>query len=187
MSKDYAKKIKNPLLQPKKKPLPVISIVLGLLFVLVIIFIVYKIEKTWRQHVLEQQVRLVKKGVQLKSKLPVSQTPKFDFYTILPKEQVWLPKSVEAPLPDPKGPSAPVAYFLQVAAFRNSNDADVLKAKLLLKAYPAQVKTTQSKSWYEVWLGPYKSLAQVQSVQVNVLESEHLNGLILQIAEKGSD
>jgi cell division protein FtsN len=88
--------------------------------------------------------------------------PKLDFYTILPGETV---------LPEPKGSGkkvakaepadAGVSYILQAAAFTSSEDADRLKAKLLLNGMEPHIEkiTVGDKGiYYRVRLGPYSSI-----------------------------
>lgn len=183
MAKDYARKIKHPTLKPRKKATPFFSIIIVALVVLGLILIIYKAEKLRHERSAEKKIQATNKVRNNKPKRLNAQIPEFDFYTILPKEKVWVPKSAETPIQAPKEPTAPIAYILQVASFKNLQDADTLKAKLLLKGYPAHIKTSSDKNWHEVWLGPYESLAKVQSVQVSVSESNHLSGLIIQISE----
>jgi len=88
--------------------------------------------------------------------------PKLDFYTILPGETV---------LPEPKGGGKKTAkveptdvgmsYILQAAAYTNSEDADRLKAKLVLNGMEPHIEkiTVGDKgTYYRVRLGPYNSL-----------------------------
>ena len=51
-------------------------------------------------------------------------------------------------------------YFLQVAAFRSSKEADNLKAKLALAGFTSRIEKSDLEKddiWYRVRLGPYKS------------------------------
>lgn len=88
--------------------------------------------------------------------------PKLDFYTILPGETV---------LPEPKSGSkktaktepadAGVNYILQAAAFTNSEDADRLKAQLVLNGMEPHIEKIivgDKGTYYRVRLGPYSSL-----------------------------
>jgi len=87
--------------------------------------------------------------------------PKFDFYTILPGETV---------LPEPRAgkksakaepAETGVTYVLQAAAYANHEDADRLKAKLVLNGLEARIEklTIDGKgAYYRVRLGPYSSL-----------------------------
>jgi len=51
-------------------------------------------------------------------------------------------------------------YFLQVAAFRSSKEADNLKAKLALAGFTSRIEKSDLEKddiWYRVRLGPYES------------------------------
>jgi cell division protein FtsN len=89
--------------------------------------------------------------------------PKFDFYEILPKEEVVVPAERQpepVPLPEPgqqtpspaqtakvesapaPAPSAgPNSYLLQVGSFRRSGDAEKLKAELALLGIQTSIQT----------------------------------------------
>jgi cell division protein FtsN len=52
-----------------------------------------------------------------------------------------------------------------------------------MKGYPATIVsvTQQSSYWYRVVLGPFSPLAQAQQVQMSLLRSEHITGMIRKI------
>ena len=91
--------------------------------------------------------------------------PKFDFYTILPE--------FETVIPEPKGgkktakaepPEVGVNYILQAASLANLDDADRLKAKLVLNGLDARIEkiSIQGKGdYYRVRLGPYAKLDEL--------------------------
>lgn len=88
--------------------------------------------------------------------------PKLDFYTILPGETV-LPESKGSGKKTAKAEPADagVNYILQAAAFTSSEDADRLKAKLVLNGMEPHIEkiTVGDKgTYYRVRLGPYSSL-----------------------------
>lgn len=93
--------------------------------------------------------------------------PKLDFYTILPGETV---------LPEPKGSGKKTArtepadvgvnYILQAAAYTNSEEADRLKAKLLLNGMEPHIEKIivgDKGTYYRVRLGPYSSVEALDS------------------------
>ena len=106
-----------------------------------------------------------KKPAVSEAKMPQAERlpkPKLDFYTILPGETV---------LPESKGSSkksvkaepadAGVNYILQAAAFTNSEDADRLKAKLVLNGMEPHIEKIivgDKGTYYRVRLGPYSSI-----------------------------
>ncbi len=108
--------------------------------------------------------------------------PQYDFYTILPREKVWVPKgddNTNATTTTPsKEPPAPMAYIVQVAAFEQYAPADDLKAQLILEGYSVHVDPKPVNGWTRVWLGPFKTLQDAQNTQVKVAESNKLKGMI---------
>lgn len=66
-------------------------------------------------------------------------------------------------------------YALQLAAFRNYQDADELKAKLILQGYPTTISsaTVNGTVWYRLSIGPYVTTADAKIVQAK-LEQTHL-------------
>lgn len=66
-------------------------------------------------------------------------------------------------------------YALQLAAFRRYEDADELKAKLILQGYPTTISsaTVNGTVWYRLSIGPYNTTADAKIVQAK-LEQTHL-------------
>lgn len=96
--------------------------------------------------------------------------PKYDFYTLLAEKEVVIPDtelraSRTAPTPAPAAPGE--RLLLQVGAFRESRDAEAVKAKLALSGQVARIETvsTDSGTWHRVRLGPYDSLQALESAR----------------------
>lgn len=89
--------------------------------------------------------------------------PKFDFYTILPEFETVLPEPKSSSKKTAKSEPVEVGvnYILQAAAYTSSEDADRLKAKLVLNGMEPHIEkiTIGDKGrYYRVRLGPYTSL-----------------------------
>jgi len=93
--------------------------------------------------------------------------PKLDFYTILPGETV-LPEARREdrksakPEPAEKGAS----YILQAAAFTSADEADRLKAKLVLNGLEPHIEKIivgDKGTYYRVRLGPYSRLDELDA------------------------
>ncbi len=119
--------------------------------------------------------------------------PKFDFYNLLPDQEVLIPdeeverqvRKTPPPLPvktpekqvTPAAPSQPRAtgkrYMVQVSSFRSRKEAESLKAKLALLGLRAQVSSANIKgaTWYRVQLGPYADAAAMQDVRRQLASS----------------
>jgi len=96
--------------------------------------------------------------------------PKYDFYTLLAEKEVVIPDnelraSRTEPTPAPAAPGE--RLLLQVGAFRESRDAEAVKAKLALSGQVARVESvsTDSGTWHRVRLGPFDSLQALESAR----------------------
>jgi cell division septation protein DedD len=95
-----------------------------------------------------------------------------------PQPQAVQPTSVPAPAAevrasDPSGPG----FAVQVAAYRDRRDADILAKQLAAKGYPAfvmdPVKGT-STALFRVRVGKYKTLKDAEAVEARLQTSEQL-------------
>ena len=163
MARDYAKRTTTR--RPKKQPLPGWLWMLGGLLVgLFIAFLVY----------LQQQGGEPFKGLSLPKmkpattdtrsvkKPPTPKAPKkddginFDFYSILPEQEVVIPESELGNTPTKTVDKA--NYFLQVGSFKSGEDANARIAELfLLNLTPSIQKVTVDggNTWHRVRVGPY--------------------------------
>jgi cell division protein FtsN len=162
MARDYAKRTTTR--KPAKPPVPGWLWMLGGLLVgLFIAFLVY----------LQQQGGDPFKGISLPqpkaaatdtravTKQPIPKAPpkregiNFDFYSILPEQEVVIP---ESELNNSSKPDEKANYYLQVGSFKNDGDAQALMAELfLLNLTPSIQKVTVDggNTWHRVRLGPY--------------------------------
>ena len=162
MARDYAKRTTSR--KPKKQPMPGwVWMFAGLLVGLFVAFLVY----------LQQQGKNPLAGISLPKppvtdtravkKEPVPKAPKkeddginFDFYSILPEQEVVIPESELGNTPTPTAEKA--NYFLQVGSFKSEEDANSRIAELfLLNLEPSIQKVTVNggNSWHRVRVGPY--------------------------------
>ncbi len=102
--------------------------------------------------------------------------PDFDFYNLLPDQEVVVPEEELNPpaaahqpaTPPSKPASAPGRkYMLQVSSVRSAKEADAMKAKLAFLGLQAQVSRARIKgvTWYRVRLGPFSNTAEMQRVR----------------------
>jgi cell division protein FtsN len=117
--------------------------------------------------------------------------PRFDFYNLLPDQEVLIPdeeveRQVKKAPPPPVQPeekkTAPAVtkpkvvgrrYMVQVSSFRSRREAESLKAKLALLGLRANVNSARIKgsTWYRVQLGPYANAASMQDVRRQLASS----------------
>lgn len=115
--------------------------------------------------------------------------PEFDFYTVLPEmdpvlEETPVEKATptpqaahitEAKKPLPPPPIKPKQFMLQVASFKHLEDADALRADLILKGYDATIAsfTKDAQTWQRVLIGPYDTVASAKAVQSQLKQAHH--------------
>ncbi|WP_257292991.1 SPOR domain-containing protein [Endozoicomonas sp. ONNA1] len=128
-----------------------------------------------------------------------SPEPVFDFYTVLPEQEVILPEPVERQSPPTLAASEKtgsksvseaqtttkpgVKYLLQAGSFRSAKDAERLKAQLLLAGQePRVVKVTvgAGESWHRVQLGPFETSESIDQAK-QVLADFKIDGLLLRM------
>ena len=72
------------------------------------------------------------------------------------------------------------AYLLQLASFRRQQDAERMKASLIMKGFDANIAAViqQNINWYRVIIGPYASRTDAQRAQGSLARSERIMGMI---------
>jgi cell division protein FtsN len=98
----------------------------------------------------------------------------FEFHELLEQAQVPTDPTTyvdpESHMPDTGG-----EYLLQAASFRRAEDADKLRASLILMQLPAAMAKVQldSGAWYRVLVGPFSSRTDAQRA-VNQLREQNV-------------
>lgn len=112
---------------------------------------------------------------------------KFDFYNVLPKDSNLTNKKSAGSntrkntlsLKKPK--STIYQYSIQAGSFRKLNEADALKANLVLNGFEAKieaVKVNRKQTWYRVIVGPFNSREHAVKQQ-GLLEANNIEGTIV--------
>ena len=132
----------------------------------------------------------------VKAKPGQQDTPKFDFYTILPELEVVIPdtetdKIADKPKQneDRKNTSAPAKladdenFVLQVGSFKDVQQADKLKASLALIGLEAHIQKIKvdSSTWHRVRLGPFTDRKLLNSVKQRLKENR-LHAITLKVS-----
>ncbi len=91
--------------------------------------------------------------------------PTFTFWDVLPRSEV---RTGVAPFQRPDAAPEPVPdlLLLQAAAFRGRNEADTMRARLLLEGMNAGVELMTDQGgvmWHRVMVGPFQNEAELQS------------------------
>ena len=90
----------------------------------------------------------------------------------------------QTPPPPPVVAKAPVTtqFFLQAGSFRKREDADKVRAQILLLGQNVQVESgkVREENWFRVLVGPYASREQLASAQKQLAASGFSNLLLQQ-------
>ena len=94
--------------------------------------------------------------------LEVTVGPRFDFYTVLPNQDLDLNPGIE-PADLQSGNTNTVQYLLQVGSFRQQDDADRRRGELALLGLEATVEPGDGENgrWYRVYVGPFESRSEM--------------------------
>lgn len=138
---------------------------------------------------------------------PEAPKPRFDFYTVLPEQEVVIPEQeITKPAPQtatsqppavppatatPQRPTAEPSgdsvFMLQMGSFRNHNDADRLKARLALLGIQADIQSVTvsgpsgQNTVHRVRGGPY-SRSQAQGLH-ETLKGGGINSIFIRIQQ----
>ncbi len=105
------------------------------------------------------------------------QKPRFDFYELLKESDIPILTESEPDTneqPQQNGPE--VEYLLQVASFKSEDDAEQLRAQLLLlnlSAYTENAKIRNGETWHRVLVGPFRSKSKLSKARSTLLSNHH--------------
>ena len=103
-----------------------------------------------------------------------------DFYEYLPQAEVEV-DVVPVEVADSSGiEKNPVTYFLQAGSFIDPNDAEELRARLILMNLDTKVQPTplSGRTWYRVQAGPFVGRRSVEAAE-NILRQNNIDPLRL--------
>jgi len=109
---------------------------------------------------------------------------RYDFFTVLPEMEVIVPEqelSREAlPPVTLADEDVSATYILQVGSFRNSSDAEQMKARLALLGNVAsiQVVTVNDATWHRVRIGPVEGARRADEIR-RVLQDNGIETLVM--------
>ena len=92
-----------------------------------------------------------------------------------------MPPALTPPAPSEAGAAPGVSgqaasasqFFLQVAAFKSSEEADQMRARLAFMGFEAQISQGKRENlvFYRVRLGPYKSFEELNRVKTSLSDN----------------
>lgn len=105
------------------------------------------------------------------------QKPRFDFYELLKDSDIpVLQNKNDAGNELESQPQQTVEYLLQVASFKSKEDAEQLRASLLLlnlEAYTEDAKIRNGEVWHRVIVGPFLSKSKLSKARSILLSNRH--------------
>ncbi|WP_339615660.1 SPOR domain-containing protein [uncultured Gilvimarinus sp.] len=107
--------------------------------------------------------------------------PRFDFYKLLQEEEVIVPATEPNRRSDDTPPATPVEYLLQVGSFRNPDDADKLRAQLILLNLDARTESVtinNGERWHRVVVGPFDNQSKLSKARTTLVTNQY-NALVL--------
>ena len=101
-----------------------------------------------------------------------NEKPRFEFYKILPgNEEPVTEKQFEKAA---KQPSLKDKYYLQAGSFRDTEDAENLKAKIAMlgmEAYIQSADLSEKGMWHRVRVGPFTKIAAINKARSSLLQN----------------
>lgn len=136
----------------------------------------------------------------------VQQKPKLEFYTLLtqdnhklretvPVQQARPPKDLQtttkqlpvpskvSQAPKPQAVIDVTRYILQVGSFRRREEADKMRADLVMKGFDVAVVASKNlqNQWYRVMVGPVPSMKEAENLRSTLASREHINSMIRKV------
>lgn len=188
MSHDFAKKKKKAAASQSSGGLPAwFWLFSGVVTGLFIAFLIYlsslkfsdsptnaKVDKTTEElsKQIKEQADRMREGKEIAK-------PVFEFYERLPEQKVQTPKVDKTEDSDiPKK-----TFILQAGSFRNYQDADAVKAKLIMQGLDVKVssvKDAKGQDWHRVQVGPYQSDRKISKAQ-EILANENIPSILVEV------
>lgn len=109
------------------------------------------------------------------------QKPRFDFYTLLRESEVIVPDTPASNGNTTQPVKSDDVFLLQVGSFKNSRDADSLRARLLLlnlDAHVEKVNPRKNETWHRVIVGPFGDRSNLADARSR-LASNGIDSLLL--------
>lgn len=115
--------------------------------------------------------------------LPPKEKERFTFYELLPNQEVVVPRNEVAKADATKPPADAASYIIQVASFRDREEADRQKADLALLGVESRIETVtidNAETFYRVRVGPLKDFGKVQIIS-NRLADNGIQALVVKV------
>lgn len=110
--------------------------------------------------------------------------PTFDFYTILPEQEVVVsePEIKTRAREESIGKSKDAQYVIQAGSFRNRQDAEKVKAQLTALGIEAKIEAAKNgtTTWHRVKIGPLSKMTKVDAIRSR-LHAQGIDAVVMQL------
>lgn len=109
--------------------------------------------------------------------------PQFDFYEMLPKFEVVIPEQDEStPAQNRSASMQKGVYILQAGSFRNSEDAERVRALIALQGVQSKVQrvTIDRDTWHRVRIGPITDLNKLEDTRSRLRQAQ-IEALVIRV------
>ncbi len=109
--------------------------------------------------------------------------PQFDFYEMLPKFEVVIPEQDEStPAQNRSAAMQKGVYILQAGSFRNSEDAERVRALIALQGVQSKVQrvTIDRDTWHRVRIGPITDLNKLEDTRSRLRQAQ-IEALVIRV------
>lgn len=177
MTHDFAKKPKSKKKEQKKQSsIPGWAwFFTGLISGIFICFLAYLSEVIPEPAVAAQALKQTPEKASPKKTKPKT---RFDFYTLLPEREIIVPVEKEQSI---GAPDQPTIYLLQAGSFKSENDADRLRAELILMGFETTIEGVTvdgGDRWHRVQVGPFMDRSSLAKAR-GTLISNGIDALLL--------
>jgi len=108
----------------------------------------------------------------------------FDFYEMLPKFEVVVPEQDESAPAQARGAPMQKAgvYMLQAGSFRNSADAERVRALIALQGVPSKIQRVaiDRDTWHRVRIGPISDLQKLEDTRAKLRQAQ-IDALVIRV------
>lgn len=166
----------------------------GVLSILLSFFIGYAIAHVFDINFIGRQLdHVMNDGKQTKIQQaqtkPILPKPKFEYYSLLKKEghanvNSQKKSNIEVTQANPLAPikQEDHIYVLQLASYYKKEDAERMKAELILQGHSASIEEfkTKKRIIYRLMIGPFKRKTEAEKEQVDLARQLNVMGMIRQ-------
>lgn len=107
--------------------------------------------------------------------------PRFDFYKLLQESETIVPASETNQADKPLETTSTIEYIIQVGSFPKAEDADKLRAQLILLNLDARVEKVEIRKgeiWHRVLVGPFATQNALTTARAQLVNNEY-NALVI--------